>query len=45
MCVSAYEISASDEMNIMDMLECKVVNIIQKHILQAHVIYCILFYY
>ena len=25
--------------------ECKVVNIIQEHILQAHVIYCILFYY
>ena len=37
--------SASNEMNTMDMLECKVVNIIQEHILQAHVIYCILFYY
>ena len=45
MCVSAYAIGASDEMNTMDMLECKVVNIIQEHILQAHVIYCILFYY
>ena len=37
--------SASDEMNTRDMLECKVVNIIQEHILQAHVIYCLLFYY
>ena len=29
-------------MNTMDMLECKVVNIIQEHVLQAHVIYCIM---
>jgi hypothetical protein len=32
-------------MNAIDMLKCKVVNIIQETILQAHVIYCILFYY
>ena len=44
-CVSAYAIGASDEMNTMDMFECKVVNIIQENILQAHIIYCILFYY
>ena len=37
--------SASDEVNTMDMLECTVVNIIQEDVLQAHVIYCILFYY
>ena len=43
--VSAYAIGASDEMNTMDMFECKVVNIIQENILQAHVIYYILFYY
>ena len=29
----------------MDMLKSKVVNIIQETMLQAHVIYCILFYY
>ena len=39
MCVSAYAIGASDEMNTMDMFKCKVVNIIQENILQAHVIY------
>jgi len=43
--VSAYAIGASKEMNAMDMLKGKVVNIIQETILQAHVIYCILFYY
>ena len=32
-------------MNAMDMFTCKVVNIIQEIILQAYVIYCILFYY
>ena len=44
-CVSAYAKGASDEMNTMNMLACKVVNIILEHVLQAHVIYCILFYY
>jgi len=43
--VSDYANGALKEMNAMDMFKCKVVNIIQETILQAHVIYCILFYY